>query len=165
MRPPQPAILPFCISCAVKREKFEIGVVSVEKEMQPTPVFLPGALHRQRNLAGYSPWDLKKSDMAEWLTHTQTYTYVSKPSGYRQLSPVALKSPLQAWAMAAMLKLQPSLCCETISYIPADMRHLWSSNHLCLPASFPGFEPLTSTLWVSQIIVKYSYSHPQTVCV
>jgi len=33
VRPPQTAILPFCISCTVKREKFEIGVVSVEKEM------------------------------------------------------------------------------------------------------------------------------------
>ena len=27
------------------------------KEWQPTPVFLPGESHRQRNLAGYSPWD------------------------------------------------------------------------------------------------------------
>ena len=101
-----------------------------------------------------------------WLSdsHTHKHMFLNQVvTG--QLSPVALKSPLQAWAMAAMLKLQPSLSCETISSIPADMRRLWSSNPLCLPASFPGFEPLTSTLWVSQIIVKCSYSHPQTVCV
>ena len=29
---------------------------------QPTPVFLPGESHRQRNLAGHSPWGVTKSD-------------------------------------------------------------------------------------------------------
>jgi len=27
----------------------------LEKEMEPTPVFLPGKSHGQRSLAGYSP--------------------------------------------------------------------------------------------------------------
>ena len=31
----------------------------LEKEMQPTPVFLPGESHGQRSLAGYSPGDGK----------------------------------------------------------------------------------------------------------
>ena len=35
---------------------------SLKKEMQPTPVFLPGELHGQRNLAGYSPRGHKESD-------------------------------------------------------------------------------------------------------
>ena len=38
---------------------------------QPTPVFLLGKSHRQRNLAGYSPWGHKESDTTE---HTQTQT-------------------------------------------------------------------------------------------
>ena len=29
---------------------------SLEKELQPTPVFLPKKAHGQRSLAGYSPW-------------------------------------------------------------------------------------------------------------
>ena len=29
---------------------------SPEKEMQPTPLFFAGESHRQRSLAGYSPW-------------------------------------------------------------------------------------------------------------
>ena len=29
-------------------------------EWQPTPVFLPGQPHGQRNLVGYSPWDPKE---------------------------------------------------------------------------------------------------------
>ena len=31
----------------------------LEKEMQPTPVFLPRKFHGQRNLVGYSPWDCR----------------------------------------------------------------------------------------------------------
>ena len=40
----------------------------LEKDMQPTPVFLPGEFHEQRSLAGYSPWNLKESDTTEQLT-------------------------------------------------------------------------------------------------
>ena len=31
----------------------------------PTPVFLPGELHGQRSLAGYSPWDRKELDTSD----------------------------------------------------------------------------------------------------
>ena len=34
----------------------------LEREGQPTPVFLPGEFHGQRSLAGYSPWVHKKLD-------------------------------------------------------------------------------------------------------
>ena len=34
----------------------------LEKEMQPTPVFLLVESHRQRSLVGYSPWGRKESD-------------------------------------------------------------------------------------------------------
>ena len=39
---------------------------------QPTPVFLPGEFHGQRNLAGYSPWGHKESDMTEAIWHDCT---------------------------------------------------------------------------------------------
>ena len=42
---------------------------SLEKGWQPTPVFLPGKLHGQRSLVGYSPWSHKESDTTERLTH------------------------------------------------------------------------------------------------
>ena len=32
----------------------------LEKEMAPTPVFLPGKSHGQRSLVGYSPWGGKR---------------------------------------------------------------------------------------------------------
>ena len=41
--------------------------VPLEKEMKPTPVFLPGESHGQRILVGYSPWGCKESDMTERL--------------------------------------------------------------------------------------------------
>ena len=36
-----------------------------ERNGYPTPVFLPGESHRQRNLEGYSPWGCKESDTTE----------------------------------------------------------------------------------------------------
>ena len=38
---------------------------------QPTPVFLPGESHRQRSLAGYSPWACVHAH-----THTHTHTHI-----------------------------------------------------------------------------------------
>ena len=35
------------------------------RKWQPTPVFLPGESHEQRNLVGYSPWGRKESDRIE----------------------------------------------------------------------------------------------------
>ena len=51
-----------------------IGKIPWRRKWQPTPVFLPGKFHGQRNLVCYSPWDHKESDMTE-CTHTDTHTY------------------------------------------------------------------------------------------
>ena len=37
----------------------------LEKELQPTSVFLPGKFHGQKSLAGYNSWDFRESDMTE----------------------------------------------------------------------------------------------------
>ena len=41
----------------------------LEEETQPTPVFLPGEFHGQRNLVGYSPWGRKESNTTERLNN------------------------------------------------------------------------------------------------
>ena len=41
----------------------------LEKGMATHSVFLPGEFYGQRTLVGYSPWDLKESDMTE-MTNT-----------------------------------------------------------------------------------------------
>ena len=48
----------------------------LEKEWQPTPVFLPGKSHGQRSLVGYSPWGRKESDMTEQLHFFFTFTII-----------------------------------------------------------------------------------------
>ena len=47
-----------------KRYGFDpwVGKIPWRRAWQPTPVFLPGESHEQRNLAGYSPWGHKESD-------------------------------------------------------------------------------------------------------
>ena len=43
----------------------------MRKKWKPTPVFLPRKFHRQRSLAGYSPWGCKESDTTERLSRQQ----------------------------------------------------------------------------------------------
>ena len=45
-----------------------LGKIPWRREWLPTPVFLPGEFHGQRNLVGYSPWDRKESGTSEGLT-------------------------------------------------------------------------------------------------
>ena len=40
-----------------------IGKIPWKREWLPTLVFLPGEIHGQRSLVGYSPWDSKESDI------------------------------------------------------------------------------------------------------
>ena len=42
-----------------------VGKISWRREWLPTPVFLPGELHAQRSLLGYSSWNHKESDTTE----------------------------------------------------------------------------------------------------
>ena len=44
------------------------GIFPWRRKWRPTPVFLPGEVHGQRNLVGYSPWDCKELDTIERLT-------------------------------------------------------------------------------------------------
>ena len=40
-------------------QETRVGKIPWRRKWQPTPVFLPGESHGQRNLAGYSPWGHK----------------------------------------------------------------------------------------------------------
>ena len=45
-----------------------IGMIPWRRERLPSPVFLPGELHGQINLVGYSPWGRKESDTTKTFT-------------------------------------------------------------------------------------------------
>ena len=50
-----------------KRHRLDPWVEKIpwRRKWQPIPVLLPGELHKQRSLAGYSPWGGKESDKTE----------------------------------------------------------------------------------------------------
>ena len=56
-------------ACQCRRHRLDPwdGKISCRKEWQTTPVFLPENSHRQRSLAGYTPWGCKKLDMTQQL--------------------------------------------------------------------------------------------------
>ena len=45
------------------------------RKWQPTPVFMPGEFHGQRNLGGYSSWGCKESDLTEHTLHLQYFYF------------------------------------------------------------------------------------------
>ena len=65
----------------------------------PTPVFLPGESHRQRSLAGYSPWGQKESDRTEATdTHMEEGAEVWKCQAHPESSLAQPKPCQQAHA-------------------------------------------------------------------
>ena len=50
-----------------ERSRFDLWVRKTpwRRAWQPTPVFLPGDVHGQRSLVGYSSWGHKELDMTE----------------------------------------------------------------------------------------------------
>ena len=64
------------------------------RKWQPTTVFLPGKLHGQRRLAGYSPWGRRVRH--DW-THTQTHTLVIREHAFLRTDCRVNALPLEAW--------------------------------------------------------------------
>ena len=69
-------------ACQCRRPGFNSWVRKIpwRRAWQPTPGFLPGESHGQRNLAGYSPWEPKEleqlSDKTCMHGHKLIYTHV-----------------------------------------------------------------------------------------
>ena len=61
-------------SCSAGAPRSFLGrKIPCRREWLLTPVFLPGELHGQRSLVGYSPWGCKEMDMAEQLSLLGTW--------------------------------------------------------------------------------------------
>ena len=52
-----------------------VGKIPWGRKWQPARVFLPGEVHRQRSLAGYSPWGHKELDVTEHLSYNGSRTF------------------------------------------------------------------------------------------
>ena len=57
-----------CLQCRRPRFSPWIRMIPWRGKWQPTPVILPGKLHGQRSLEGYSPWGHKESDRTGWFS-------------------------------------------------------------------------------------------------
>ena len=57
-------------TCQCRSPRFNPWVRKIpwRRKWQPAPVMLPGKIHGQRSLVGYSSWGHKESDMTEWLS-------------------------------------------------------------------------------------------------
>ena len=52
-----------------------VGMIPWRGKWQHSPVFLPGASPRQKNILGYSPRDHRESDVTEWLWLSHIYHF------------------------------------------------------------------------------------------
>ena len=57
-----------CLQCGSPRFDPWVEKIPWRREWLPTPLFLPGEFHGQRNLVGYSTWGRKELDTTERLT-------------------------------------------------------------------------------------------------
>ena len=69
----------------------------LEKEMQPTPVFLSGKSHGQRSLVGCSPWGRKESDTTEQLHFHFSLSCIGEGNG-NPLQSSCLENPRRGGA-------------------------------------------------------------------
>ena len=76
-------------TCQCRRHGFDPWVRKIpwSRKWQPTPVFLPGEFHEQRNLVGYSPWGRTEMDTTVRLS---TLTLSTHPMGFSFLRTCSL---------------------------------------------------------------------------
>ena len=55
-----------------------VGKIPWRRKWQPTPVFLPGKFHGQRNLVEYSPWVPKSQTQLGMHTYKLKFTELSQ---------------------------------------------------------------------------------------
>ena len=92
----------------------------LEKERQPTPVFLPGESQGWRSLVGYSPWGHKELDTTEQLHFTSLYRAITAPK---------TQSLSQVW-MELGMEWNPSFSLLKLNRV--KLRHF-----ACLPKKIP----------------------------
>ena len=78
------------------------------RKRQPTPIFLPGKFHGQRNLVGYSPWGHKDLDTTKQLSmhhfvSKRKLWYIYTMEYYSAIKKNTFESVLMRW-----MKLEPN---------------------------------------------------------
>ena len=89
------------------------------RKWQPTPVILPGEFHRQRSLAGDSPWGCKESDMTEQLSLTLAFWIIISSEQCLIISKVCVPSFPKCLASQSW----PALCDPLNCSLPSSSVH------------------------------------------
>ena len=114
-----------------------VGKISWSRKGCPTPVFLPGKFHCQRNLTGYSLWGCKESDMTEWLSISD----ISRSLGILSLSSLKLAIPTRSQPAVTMFGVLTILSSAN-GKGPFIGQGEWQSLHL------PPTSPSNSPFWI-----------------
>ena len=103
-------------------------------KQQPTPVFLPGKSHGQRNLVGYSPWSHKRirHDLAT-KPHHQLYHQSSAQSSYQFCERSQRVSFSGPGSHPGQQVVTPHQCLASVK---------WSPSVLLIPMSLTEHGPL-----------------------
>ena len=80
--------------CQCRRRGFDpcVGKMPWRRKQQPTPVFLPGKLHRQSSLACYSSWGRKRVRHYSATKQNKNYKQTNTNFGIRKLCRLHLRS-------------------------------------------------------------------------
>ena len=120
-----------------KRWGFDSWVWKIpwRRKWQPVALILPGKFHRQRSLAGYSPW-VTESDTTERAcvhahTHTHTHTH-----NYRMSQQCSTRIYPERWKFMFVQK-SVHVCRHLIHYRPDWKRHRCSSAGKRLKSGVP----------------------------
>ena len=101
---PDGSVQRICLLCRRHRLCPWVGEIPWRRAWQPTPVFLPGKSHRERSLAGYSPWGCKESHRTELLTFTFTLPPANPTCSHVELCVLRAQEPLSAlWTFSKQL--------------------------------------------------------------
>ena len=121
----------------------------------PAPVFLPGEFHRQRNLAGYSPWGHTESDTTERLIlwHTSIkYLLVhplSNPPNFLSMSIVKLVENVSIHLFSIRIKFSPEFSLVILinviynPHVTCLICNTWQSQSSFLHFPSLGFQDVT----------------------
>ena len=109
---------PACQCRSRKRHGFSpwFGKISWRRAWQPTPVFLPGESHGQRNLMGYSLWGRKRvrhdlGTKQQWIVSALT-KYLSSQGALMRWVPTELNWPFTQKSNFCSCQLIPPLACN-----------------------------------------------------
>ena len=130
------------------------------KEWLPTPIFLPGKSHGQRNLAGYSPWGNKELDITEQQTqHCISYIQfcIFHYFFFRFLNPL-FSSDLFFLALSnVLLNTSIEFLISIIDISVVKLLYSFLSQFPVLCGNFPPFHLMYLTYYFKPFVCYFNY--------